>query len=100
MTAHRTHPPTRARRETPDIDQLKRQARELLEAYRAQSPDAVVEVAGHHRTATPETFASAEQILWSGASGRSPEIVRMALERIDWPRDDPRWFWMLWRPLP
>jgi len=42
----------------------------------------------------------AEQILWSGASGRSPEIVRMALERIDWSRDDPRWFWMLWRPLP
>jgi ankyrin repeat protein len=26
--------------------------------------------------------------------------VRMALERIDWRRDDPRWFWMLWRPLP
>jgi hypothetical protein len=42
----------------------------------------------------------AEQILWSGASGRSAEIVGMALERIDWPRDDPRWFWMLWRPLP
>jgi ankyrin repeat protein len=42
----------------------------------------------------------AEQILWSGASGRSVEIVGMALERIDWPRDDPRWFWMLWRPLP
>jgi ankyrin repeat protein len=41
-----------------------------------------------------------EQILWAGASGRSAEIVRMALERIDWPRDDPRWFWMLWRPLP
>jgi hypothetical protein len=57
MTAHRTHPPTRAMRETPDIDQLKRQARELLEAYRAQSPDAVTEVAAHHRTATPETFA-------------------------------------------
>jgi hypothetical protein len=57
MTVHRTHPPTRAMRETPDIDQLRRQARELLEAYRAQSPDAVVEVAAHHRTATPETFA-------------------------------------------
>jgi len=41
-----------------------------------------------------------EAILWGGASGRSVEIVRMALERIDWPRDDPRWFWMLWRPLP
>src|SRR5437763_9356371 len=57
MTVHRTHPPTRAMRETPDIDQLKRQARELLDAYRAQSPDAVIEVAAHHRTATPETFA-------------------------------------------
>jgi ankyrin repeat protein len=44
--------------------------------------------------------AVAEQILWSGASGRSADIVRMALERINWPRDDPRWFWMLWRPLP
>jgi hypothetical protein len=51
----------------------------------------------------PGTFSgqtAAEQILWSGASGRSADIVRMALERIDWPRDDPRWFWMLWRPLP
>jgi len=41
-----------------------------------------------------------EAILWGGASGRSAEIVRMALERINWLRDDPRWFWMLWRPLP
>src|SRR6476659_2523517 len=57
MTVHRTHPATRAMRETPDIDQLKRQAMELLEAYRAQSPDAVIEVAAHHRSATPETFA-------------------------------------------
>jgi hypothetical protein len=32
MTVHRTHPPTPAMRETPDIDQLKRQAKELLEA--------------------------------------------------------------------
>src|SRR5437899_1095235 len=56
MTA-RTHPPTRAMREHPDLDQLKRQARELLEAYRAQSADAVIEVAAHHRTVTPDTFA-------------------------------------------
>ena len=57
MTVRRTHPPTRVMRESPDIDQLRRQARELLEAYRAQSPDAIIEVAAHHRTATPETFA-------------------------------------------
>jgi hypothetical protein len=36
MTVRRTYPPTRALRETPDIDQLRRQAKELLEAYRAQ----------------------------------------------------------------
>src|SRR6516164_1807783 len=55
-------PPTRAMRENPDIDQLKRQAKELLEAYRASSPEAVAEVTAYHRTsspgkATPETFA-------------------------------------------
>src|SRR5215470_17374002 len=57
MTVHRTGPPVRAMRANPDIDQLKRQARELLDAYRAQSPDAVIEVAAHHRTATLESFA-------------------------------------------
>ena len=50
-------PPTRAMRENPDLDQLKRQAKELLEAYRASSPEAVAEVEAYHRTATPETFA-------------------------------------------
>ena len=57
MTVRRTHPPTRVMRENPDIDQLHRQARELLEAYRAQSPDAVLEVDAYHRNATPDTFA-------------------------------------------
>jgi hypothetical protein len=54
----------------------------------------------HLESGTFSAEVVAEQILWSGASGRSAEIVRMALERIDWPRDDTRWFWMLWRPLP
>src|ERR1700722_531828 len=55
-------PPTRAMRENPDLDQLKRQAKELLEAYRASSPEAVAEVDAYHRgffhgRATPEDFA-------------------------------------------
>ena len=50
-------PPARVMRENPDIDQLKRQAKELLEAYRASSPEAVAEVTAYHRTATPESFA-------------------------------------------
>jgi ankyrin repeat protein len=42
----------------------------------------------------------AEQLLWGAADGGHPKIVEMALERVDWPRDDPRWYRMLWRPLP
>jgi len=40
----------------------------------------------------------AEQLLWGGASSLCDDIVRMALERVDWPPDDPRWFGMLRRP--
>ncbi len=50
-------PPTRAMREHPDLDQLKRQAKELHESYRASSPEAVAEVTAYHRTAAPTTFA-------------------------------------------
>jgi ankyrin repeat protein len=42
----------------------------------------------------------AEQLLWGGASALSADIVRMALDHLDWAPDDPRWFWMLWRPVP
>jgi hypothetical protein len=41
----------------------------------------------------------AEDFLDFGSSGGDPEIVRMALERINWPRDDPRWFRFLARSL-
>ena len=41
----------------------------------------------------------AEQLLWGAACGGDPEIVHMALERVNWPRDDPRWFTMLEQPL-
>jgi ankyrin repeat protein len=58
------------------------------------------EIDPHPESGTFSGETVAEQILWGGASARSAEIVRMALERIDWPRDDLRWFWLLWRPLP
>src|SRR5579884_760854 len=51
------HPPTRRMRENPDLDQLKRQAKELHEAYCAREPGAVAEVTAYHDTAAPETFA-------------------------------------------
>ncbi len=41
----------------------------------------------------------AEQLLWGAACGGDPEIVRMALERVDWARGDVRWFHILEQPL-
>ncbi len=50
-------PPTRAMRGNPDLDQLKRQAKELFEAYREVSPEAVAEVLAYHQAPDPDTFA-------------------------------------------
>jgi ankyrin repeat protein len=43
--------------------------------------------------------ADPAEILRHGAGGGDPEIVGMALDRIDWPRRDARWFGILTRPL-
>jgi ankyrin repeat protein len=40
-----------------------------------------------------------EDLLRFGGDGGATEIVRMALERVDWPRQDVRWFRMLAAPL-
>jgi ankyrin repeat protein len=41
----------------------------------------------------------AEQLLASAARGGDPEILQMAIERIDWPNGDPRWYGALKGPL-
>jgi hypothetical protein len=48
---------TRSLREHPDLNQLKRQAKELLSAFRANAADAVAEVDLHYRGADATTFA-------------------------------------------
>ena len=52
-----TTPSTRSLPDRPDLHQLKRQAKELLAAFRAGSPDAAGEVAAHYRGADAATFA-------------------------------------------
>ena len=49
--------PTRAYREHTDLAQLKRQAKELLDAFRAGEPAATTEVHAHYRDADLTTFA-------------------------------------------
>jgi ankyrin repeat protein len=39
----------------------------------------------------------AEDLLWTAAGGGDAAIVRAALERIDWPRQDVRWLYPLWQ---
>ena len=41
----------------------------------------------------------AAALLVSGADGGRPEIVRLALEHLDWAPGDERWHWNLMRPL-
>ncbi len=53
----RKHPPTRTLRDTPDLAQLKRQAKELLQAFAAGGTDAASEVHAHYQGANPERFA-------------------------------------------
>ena len=49
--------PTRAFREHTDLNQLKRQAKELLEAFRTGDGATIAEVNAHYRAADPDTFA-------------------------------------------
>jgi ankyrin repeat protein len=49
--------PTRVLREHPDLDQLKRQAKELLEGFRAGDDAASAEINAHYRNAERATFA-------------------------------------------
>ena len=49
--------PTRTLPDRPDLEQLKRQAKELLDAFRAADPAAVTEVTAHYHDAHSTAFA-------------------------------------------
>ncbi len=53
----RKTPPTCALRERPDLDQLRRQAKELLAAFVAGETEAIAEVKAHYRDADAAAFA-------------------------------------------
>jgi len=56
MTAGKA-PASRTLATRPDLDQLRRQAKELLAAYRAGDADAIAEVRARYHDADPEQFA-------------------------------------------
>jgi hypothetical protein len=59
-------------------------------------------LAGEAAFSMADTFAGrtvADQLLWGAACGGAPDIVKMALEHVDWPREDPRWYGILDQPL-
>lgn len=41
----------------------------------------------------------ASQLVWSAADYGCPAIVEMALPRLNWPPEDPRWNWPLIQPI-
>jgi ankyrin repeat protein len=52
-----SRPPTRQLRPHPDLNQIKRQAKELLDAFRANEPAAAAEVHAHYHDVDQEAFA-------------------------------------------
>jgi ankyrin repeat protein len=58
------------------------------------------EAAGHlHERAVWPGGTVAGALLQSGADAGHPDIIRLALDHVDWPRGDGRWHWNLMRPL-
>ena len=47
----------------------------------------------------PSGGTVAEELLFSAAASGNMDLVKMALEHLDWPRDDARWQWRLMQPL-
>lgn len=78
---------------------------EMVDLLRNHGGEVTVDIAAIYRQAglIREMLAGGKahpaEVLRFGASGGGPEIVRMALERIDWARHDLRWFSMLTQPL-
>ena len=60
--------PTRTLPAKPDLDQLRRQAKELLEAFRSGDPDITAEVNQHYRDADPSRFVLHDAQLTLGRS--------------------------------
>lgn len=49
-----------------------------------------------------ETDASEEvasELTWSAADQGCPEIIELAIPRLKWPLNDPRWHWVLIQPI-
>jgi hypothetical protein len=47
----------------------------------------------------PDKRKAAQELLGAAAGGGDPEIVRLALQHVDWAGDDPRWFAVMEAPL-
>ena len=79
--------------------------REMVDLLRNHGGEVTADTATIYRQTglVREMLASGKadpaEIFRFGAMGGDPEIVRMILDRIDWPRDDPRWFRILTEPL-
>src|ERR1700685_3565777 len=58
------------------------------------------DVDGARRLLETDTSSElAKELAWSAADHGCPAIVEMALKRINWPKDDPRWHRILIQPI-
>ena len=55
--------------------------------------------AARRMLAEDESEEVARELVWSAACNGCPAIVEMALPRLAWAADDPRWHWVLIQPI-
>ncbi|HUE02882.1 MAG TPA: hypothetical protein VMR62_25165 [Bryobacteraceae bacterium] len=78
---------------------------EMVDLLRGHGGEVTADIAAIYRQTdlVREMLASGKadpaEILRFAASGGDPEIVRLILDRIDWPHDDSRWFRIITEPL-
>jgi len=52
-----------------------------------------------HLLASDPSEALAQELAWSAADQGCPEILELALARLTWPPNDPRWHWIIIQPI-
>jgi hypothetical protein len=82
MTAGKA-PASRTLATRPDLDQLRRQAKELLAAYRAGDADAIAEVRARYHDADPEQFALHHAQLVLAEIARLRQLARSSRRTVD-----------------
>jgi ankyrin repeat protein len=71
----------------------------IAEAHDVEEARRLLEADSSEDQAQDQAQELAQELAWSAADHGCPAIVELALPRLTWKRDDPRWHWVLIQPI-